>query len=87
MSQLTAKVLRVTATGTVRTDQITNVIAVQVLGGTAETQLFDATSAVAADLKMSVTGGTELVLNNPVRFRELHVVAGASATDILIHYV
>jgi len=86
---LTAKVIRVTGTGTVHTDTLINVVAVQVIGGTAAdgAVLYNATAATAAAKQLQVTGGTIVDLSNPLRFENLHVTAGTGATEILIHYV
>lgn len=85
----TAKIKRVTSTSTVYTDQISLVIAVQVIGGSAVNGavLYDDTSAVAANKKLQVTGGTIVTLNNPIRFEDLHVTLGTGATEVLIHIV
>ncbi len=83
----TAKIIRVTGTGTVRTGQITNVVGVQVIGGTAldGAVLYNDTAATAAEKKFQVTGGQFERVSNPLRFENLHVTLGTGATEVLIH--
>lgn len=85
--KLTAKVIRLTATGTVYTDQKSLVVGVQVIGGTAldGAVLYDATAATADAKKVQVTGGTFMDLPEPVRFENLHVTLGTGATEVLVH--
>lgn len=84
-----ADVKRVIATGTVFTDQLALVSAVQVIGGTAldGAVLYDATAATAAAKKLQVVGGTLEDLPVPIRFENLHVTLGTGATEVLIHLV
>ncbi len=85
----TSKILRVTSTGTQRTDQIAIVGAVQCIGGTAldGAVLYNATAATAAKKSLAVTGGTIIDLSFPIRFNDLHVTLGTGATEVLVHLV
>lgn len=84
-----AKVLRVTATSTVRTNQKTLVAGVTVVGGTAAdgAVLYNDTAATAAQKKAQVTGGATEHYTYPIKFDSLHVTLGTGATEVLIYIV
>ncbi len=83
----TAKVIRLTADGAVTSGVKVVVSAVQLIGGTAVTSLYNDTSAVAANLALQLTSPTIQTLDTPLEFDDLYVDAGAGITDILIHVV
>jgi len=87
MQQATAKVIRITSD----TDfaQVMNVAAIQVIGGTAVTTLYDG-AATAANTKASIVAtapGVFRQFNHPIRFSSLNVDLGAGVTACYIHVV
>jgi len=88
MIESTAKVIRLTASGQLGAAGVKyNISAVQVLGGTADTKLYEDTSATAATLKLAVTAPGLVILEAPLQMDQVYVSAGLAATDILIHVV
>lgn len=84
-----ARVIRITATGTVNTGSVVLVSGVQVIGGTAAdgAVLYNDTAATAGLKYAQVTGGTFVDFSEPLRFEDLHVTLGTGATEVLIHVV
>ncbi len=83
----TAKVIR--GTGDVTIEGVVIVSAIQVVGGTAVSSLYNGTSAVAANKVAQVTSaaaGAWLEFQEPIRLQDgLFFDAGAGLTEVFIH--
>ncbi len=83
----TAKVVRLTADG--QAVKGTALIAgIQVLGGTANTLLYNGEGATAAELKGFVTAPAFVSFDPPIYCPDgAYIDAGTGATDVLVHVV